>query len=157
MPISEATLKAIKSATRDLVEDCGGVVRAGRLASVSDTTVSRWQKPGTGDLIPLMAALALEAECGVPWVTLAMAEANGYRLSDPSASEAKANLQRLHAEADLAMSETGVVLQEALDDGIVTPTEAEIVDRHAAKLERKIREFRQGVAVHKMTVVEGGR
>ncbi|WP_026784182.1 hypothetical protein [Pleomorphomonas koreensis] len=155
MAISDVTFLTIKSATRDLVRDCGGVMRAGRIASVSDTTVSRWQTPGNGDVITIMAALALEAECGVPWVTSAMAEANGCRLGDPSGGGAvPANLQRLHAEADLAMSETGMEIQRALEDGHVTPGEAEVIDRKAAKSEQKLRAVRQRVAVLK---VVGGR
>src|SRR5688572_21361412 len=81
-PISDAWFHRVKGATRDLIVRCGGVVRAGEIASTSKTEVSRWQTTGTDDIISLPAALALEAECGAPLVTAAMADLHGRRLSD---------------------------------------------------------------------------
>ncbi|MCM5556304.1 hypothetical protein M4J40_01405 [Pleomorphomonas sp. NRK JP5] len=155
-PIDDA-LSLIKGATRDLVKACGGLTRCERICGFSDSSISRWTLSTYGDVIPIMAALVLEAECGVPWVTSAMAEVNGRRLGDASGGAAvSVSLQRLHAEADLAMSETGLEVQKAFEDGRVTPSEAEVMDRKAAKTEQKVREFRQGLAGFKVNVVEGG-
>lgn len=158
MSMSDDALSRIKGATRDLVLACGGLERTARICGFSDSTISRWQLPRYGDVIPLMAALMLEAECQDPCVTRTMAEINGCRLGDGSGSAPEhSNLSILHAETDLAVSEMGMTLQRALDDGHVSPTEAELVDRDAAKAESKLRELRQGVARYKIRVVKGDR
>ncbi len=58
-PISDAWFHRVKSATRDLVQACGGVVRSGELAHVSKTEVSRWQTATDEAIIPLPAVLVL--------------------------------------------------------------------------------------------------
>lgn len=158
MSMSDDAITRVKGATKDLVRSCGGLERSARICGFSDSTISRWQLPKYGDVIPIMAALTLEAECEIPWVTSAMAEINGCRLAEPGGDRSGgANLRRLYAEADLALSEAGLALQEAEEDGVVTPTEAELLDHHAAKHELKWREFRQGVAKYKVRVVKGDR
>ncbi len=89
-PIPDAWFHRVKSATRDLVKLCGGVERAGEITHMSKSEVSRWQAGGPEVIIPITAALALEAECGVACVTSAMAGLTGRRLSE--ADEANVNL-----------------------------------------------------------------
>lgn len=148
-PISDAWFHRVKSATRDLIKLSGGVVRAGEIASVSKTEVSRWQTATDPDVISLPAALALEAECGVPLVTTVMAELNGRRLSDPevdTAARGATNIMAQHAEFLRCSAEVSASTAAAVVDQQVTPAEAEIIDRKLAELERVIADKRQGLA-----------
>lgn len=83
MAISEAWFHRLKAATRDLVKVCGGVVRAGEISGYSKTEVGRWQSATDTDVIPIPAALALEADSGRAFVSSVMAELNGRRLGEP--------------------------------------------------------------------------
>lgn len=146
-PISDAWFFQIKAATRDLVTRAGGVVRAGEIANVSKTEISRWQNTAGEDIISLPAALALEAECGVPLVTAVMADLNGRRLSDEAAGgESAASLFRDHAELMRKSAEVASTMAEALADGTVTPAEAERVDAAARDLDIALDQMRKSLA-----------
>lgn len=146
-PISDAWFFQIKAATRDLVTRCGGVVRSGEIANVSKTEISRWQNSAGEDIISLPAALALEAECGVPLVTAVMADLNGRRLSDEAAAgESAASLFRDHAELMRKSAEVASTMAEALADGTVTPAEAERVDAAARELDIALDAMRRSLA-----------
>lgn len=156
-PISDAWFHRVKSATRDLVKACGGVVRAGELAHASKSEVSRWQSPADSDLISIPAALALEGECGLPLVTTAMADLHGRRLSDPDAEGAVvANVFTRHAEAMRAAAELMAAGAKAAEDGRLTGAEAEIMDRAASAAELSIAQLRRDLAGAKTLKVVGG-
>lgn len=149
-PISDAWFHRIKSATRDIVKACGGVVRAGEIASTSKTEVSRWQSATDPDVISLTATLALEADCGLPLITAVMADLNGRSLSDPDAEFANAqNFVQSQADTLRASANMMVESAKALADGKITPSEAEVLDRHAADIERNIAPMRRDLAVLK--------
>jgi hypothetical protein len=150
-PISDAWFHRLKSATRDLVQACGGVVRSGELAHVSKTEASRWQTATDNSLIPLTAVLALEADCGVPFITTVMAELNGRRLSDPDAAEgaAVASVIKDHAQVMQTSAELHSSVADAFSDGVFTPAEAEIADRRAAESIEKLNQFRRTLATVK--------
>lgn len=150
-PISDVWFHQIKSATRDLVKLCGGVIRAGELANTSKTEVSRWQTATAPDLIDLAAALALEAECGLPLVTTVMAELNGRRLTDEASAQSASSLLDRHAEVLRKSAETATLMARALEDMTITPAEAEQLDRAAAEQETSLRSFRAGLAAVKAT------
>ncbi len=80
--ISDAWFFRIKAATRDAIVRAGGVVRAGEITLASKTEASRWQSVTDEAIIPIPAALALEAEIGMPVITEAMADLQGRRLSE---------------------------------------------------------------------------
>lgn len=146
-PISDSWFFQIKAATRDLVTRCGGVVRAGEIADVSKTEMSRWQNAGGDDIISLAAALALEAECGVPLVTAVMADLNGRRLTDEAApGESASCLFRDHAELMRKSAEVASTMAEALADGTVTAAEAERVDGAARDLDAALDQMRKSLA-----------
>ncbi|MFG1414027.1 hypothetical protein V5G24_23280 [Xanthobacter sp. VTT E-85241] len=145
-PLNEQWFHRIKAATRDLVKICGGVVRAGEVANRSKTEVSRWQSAGDSDVIDLAAALALEADCGVPVVTTVMAEVNGRRLTDEVAAQSAASLLDRHSEVLRRSAETCVLVAQALADHTVTPAEAELIDRSLAEQEVSLRHMRAGLA-----------
>ena len=122
-PISDTWFIAIKQATRDLVRACHGIVAAAEIAHVSKSEVSRWQSATDPDIITLPAALALEAECGAPLVTAAMARLHGRALQGDAPADAGA-IAAGHAQM---MQHAGRLMQDmahALGDGRITPGEA---------------------------------
>lgn len=161
LAISDAWFHRIKSATRDLTDRCGGIERSATIASVSKSEVSRWRVAGEPSIITLPAALALEAECGVPLVTSAMASLGGHRVvsEDEAGGDASAIVMR-HAEVMRAMAEVVATSAAAFADGRVTPAEAEQLDRSAAELLRQLDTWRADIAAAKgprLVAGQGGR
>jgi hypothetical protein len=158
-PIPDAWFHRVKSATRDLVKLCGGVERAGEIALMSKSEVSRWQASGPEVIIPITAALALEAECGVPCVTAAMAGLGGRRLTEADEApggDASAIMSR-HAELMRAVGEMMTVYAAAAADGKFSPAEAEQMDRAASSVSRSLDAWRADVAAAKgPRLVAGG-
>lgn len=145
--ISDAWFFRIKAATRDLVARCGGVVRAGEIVNASKSEVSRWQSPGDEGIVPIAAALALEADCGVPLVTAAMADLHGRRLSDLDGEGHSAScLIRDHAALMRQAAEVTAAMAEAMADGTVTAAEAESIDRAAGTLGGGLDQMRRSLA-----------
>ena len=159
--IPSAWFYRLKAAQRDLIERCGGVVRAGEKCSASKSEAGRWNHDGYPDLMPLAAVLQLEADCGMPLVTGVMAELNGRRLADPEAIEEAVNgcIMAAHAEVVVQASDLMAKGAMAFSDGRLTPTETAGIDRAAAALERATSNLRQAAAAARggLTVVGGGR
>ncbi|MCX5518472.1 hypothetical protein OSH10_08490 [Kaistia defluvii] len=146
-PISDAWFNRVKSATRDLVQACGGVVRAGEISHNSKSEVSRWQTATDEAIIPLPSVLVLEADCGLPLVTTVMADLGGRRLEGPSEQAGSATAVLGHyAETMRAASELMASTAAALADGKITGAELEILDRNAGALERAAAGLRFGIA-----------
>lgn len=141
-PISDLWFHRVKSATRDLVKMSGGVVRAGEVAGVSKSEVSRWQSATDSDVISLPAALALEAECGVPMVTSAMAELQGRRVSDPNEADVARCLLGAFTGVTQAAGDLNSVMAVALADGKLTPAEAGTVTRATTALEEQLTQLK---------------
>jgi prepilin-type processing-associated H-X9-DG protein len=157
-PISDAWFYRIKAATRDAVTRCGGVIRAGEIARASKTEVSRWQTTGDPAVIPLPAALALEAECGEPLITAVMADLNGRRLADGDRDGGSAtNIIARHAGVLQSIGEMVASAAAAFADGHVTTAEAEVLDRAASTVARAIDAFRDDLAAAKGPRVVAGR
>lgn len=158
MAISEAWFHRLKAATRDLVKVCGGVVRAGEISGYSKTEVGRWQSATDTDVIPIPATLALEADSGRAFVTAVMAELNERRLGEPGADAREtANLARTHAEVAHAVGEASIKLAIAQEDGVISPGEAETIDRAYSEIERRVGAARMSLANAKVRVVKGDR
>lgn len=146
----DAFLFRVKAAQRDLIERCGGILRAEQLTGFSKSHVGRWNNPNDPDLMPLGAVRALEADCGQPLVTAVMAEANGRRLTDPEEERrSQANVMVALAEAMRNSAEVMHAAAMAMADGEITPTEATAVDRALSQQERSISDLRNGLAVIK--------
>lgn len=150
-PISDAWFHRIKSATRDLVRNCGGLERCAELTSLGKSTIGRYQSAADPDIITLPAVVALEADCGIPFVTSVMAELNGRRLSDPEAAAGatvscviKGHADVMQRSADLAGA-----MADAMSDLVVTPAEAEIADRRLSELMTSASDLRQKLAALK--------
>lgn len=148
MPISEAWFYRVKSAQKDLIERCGGIVRAADKCSSSKTEVGRWNNQTDPDIMPIPAVLQLEADCGVPLVTAAMADLNHRRLADPDEfAAANASVMAAHAEVVVQFGELIAKTAIAFSDGKLTPAELAGMDRNAAALERALGELRKSAAV----------
>jgi hypothetical protein len=146
-PISDAWFFRIKAATRDLVQFCGGVVRAGEIGHCSKTEMSRYQVATDESIIPIPVALALEAYCEMPMVTTVLADLHGRRLSDPGEEAATAaGVFARHAEVMRACAELMAKGAAAAADGRLSPAEAEIMDRAASEVEKMMAPLRQDLA-----------
>ncbi|CAI2936129.1 hypothetical protein [Aminobacter niigataensis] len=150
----------IKAAQRDLIAMAGGVERAADVTSFSKSVVGRWNHAADHDLMPISAVLALEAECGVPLVTSAMADLNGRRLADPDAMQvATGNILARHAETCRHAAELMATGAASFADGKVTPSEAAEMDRAASRMEHGLAELRKtlaGARAGGLSIVEGG-
>ena len=145
--ISDAWFFRIKAATRDAIVRAGGVVRAGEITLASKTEASRWQSVTDEAIIPIPAALALEAEIGMPVITEAMADLQGRRLSDDVAAASEAScLIRDNAEVLRQTAELATAMALALADGKITPAEAERIDRSARALDAAVGDMRRNLA-----------
>lgn len=150
-PISDHDLQRIKAATRDLVRDCGGIDRAAAIALLSRSEISRCQAPTAPCIISLPAALALEAECGVPYVTETMAAIHGRTLSGPDGDDGAAAADPVSAFAQ-SVDGFGRVMSawgQAHRDEVVTPSEAERMDRLVGEMQGRLDRLRGYLASKK--------
>lgn len=136
--ISDNAHNRLKAAQKDLVSRCGGIERSASVSGYSPSQMHRYSDTkASPDLMPLHVVALLEAECGVPYVTSAMAEINGHRLAAPEADGA----QSASVERDVFACNTEVMRQvaaltmavaDALADGKLTPTEIDKISRQTA-------------------------
>ncbi|MFG1247637.1 hypothetical protein [Xanthobacter flavus] len=145
-PVSEHFLLRLKAATRDAIAACGGVERSGEITGLSKSQISRCQSVGQPDVIDLPAAMALERDCGVPFITTVMAEAHGRRLSDEVAIAGAASVLDRYGTLMRHAADTAAQIALALADHTITPAEAEQIDRTLAQQEAAIREMRTACA-----------
>jgi hypothetical protein len=163
--MATARVLRIKSAQNQLIAAAGGLDEVADTFNYGRSTVGRWADVNDPTLMPLAAVIALEAHCGVPLVTKALAEVSGRRLSDPDQGAADSgNVLSRHAEAIVAAGELMSAGALAFADGKVTPAEAVAIDRAAAQLEGGIAALRKALAATRaaggesgLGVVTGGR
>lgn len=138
----------IKAAQELIIATCGGLDDCAALCNFGRSTVGRWSDRNDPTLMPLAAVMALEAHCGQPVVTAALAEINGRRLVDPegSATAGQARVMSRHADAIVQAGELMAAGAAAFADGRVTPTEAVGIDRAIATLEQGLSEYRKALA-----------
>lgn len=145
-PLPPVWLLRLKAATRDLRDACGGVERAAALCGLSKSQVSRCASPEHPDLLPLAAVLALEADCGLPLVTAAMAGCHGRTLARGRDEGDGVSLAGAHADVTRAAAGLMGEAADAFEDGAVSPAEAERIDRRAGEVEIKLGLLRKGLA-----------
>ncbi|MBZ9719125.1 hypothetical protein LB519_14850 [Mesorhizobium sp. AD1-1] len=145
--MTTARVLRIKSAQNQLIALCGGLDGSAEIGNFGRSTVGRWADLGDPTLMPLGALMALEAHCGQPIVTAALAEVSGRRLSDPDAETVnQGTVMARHADAIIQAGELMAAGAAAFADGKVTPNEAATIDRAAAQLERGLSQYRQALA-----------
>ncbi len=147
MSVSEAWMFRVKAAQRDLIEACGGIKRVETRFNYGKSTVGRWNDGNDPTLMPLGAVVALESDCGRPYVTGALAEVNGRRLSDPSEDRVvDVCVMASHAELLRHTAELANSMAMAIADSRVTPTEAQTIDRVAASMQNAMNDMRAALA-----------
>lgn len=149
--MTTARVLRIKAAQNQLIAACGGLdaVAVGEEAIINAgrSTVGRWSDIGDPTLMPLLAVIKLEAHCGQPLVTAALAEISGRRLADPDAETvSQGSVMARHADAIIHAGELMAAGAAAFADGKVSPNEATTIDRAAAQLERGLAEYRKALA-----------
>ena len=98
--MATARILRIKAAQHQLIALCGGIDDCVEVGNFGRSTVGRWYDLGDPTLMPLNAVIALEAHCGQPIVTAALAEINGRRLAAPDGEAAsQISVMNHHAEA----------------------------------------------------------
>ena len=140
--MSKERIFRIKAATRDLIDRAGGIVRAGDIAGVAKSTMHRFGSPDHGDVIPISAALVLEAETGCPLITRAMAEINGARL-EVSGADVGGHFLASFAAIGKETAELMAALADAQADGTVTANEFKRIDKEAADLQDALANLRK--------------
>lgn len=76
----ESLYRGLKTATRMLVRDAGGLELAAKVTRVERATLSRYENPASEFFLPVDVALDLEAANGEPHVTRFLARAQGHVL-----------------------------------------------------------------------------
>lgn len=145
--LTNAWFHRVKASQRDLIKLCGGIERVSDLTSVSTSHVGRWNNAKDIDLMPINAVIALEGDCGVPLVTSAMAELNGFRVDDPErAAKAVSTIMASLSEAVQQAGELFSVGAAAASDGIFTPAELTNMERTASQLSDRVSKLRNDLS-----------
>lgn len=150
MPVSDAWMFRVKAAQRDLIEACGGIRRVETRFNYGKSTVGRWNDGNDPTLMPVTAIVALENDCGIPYVTGALAEVNGRRLTDPDEDKVSdVCVMTTHAELLRHTAELANGMAIAIGDSRVTPAEAHAIDRIAASMQNAMNDMRAALAAIK--------
>lgn len=152
----------IKAAQNQLISACGSVDDIlDEFPGLGRTSLFNWKDIDHKALMPLDVVIKLEAHCGRPILTEALAEIAGRRLSDadPTVFDSTSVMTR-HADAIIQASQLMSVGAAAFADGRVTPNEATAIDRAAASVEDSIAEYRKALAGIRaeggLSLVKGG-
>lgn len=135
--MTNAWFHRLKAANRMLIKLNGGIEACVDLTSLSKSQIGRCNSDKDTDLLPIASVIRLEAECGNPVVTRAMAELHGCQLVDPDEKgEDGRCLMRDNAEMQQRNSEFQSGLYAAVGDNVITPNEAvrSLKDLQALKL-----------------------
>ncbi len=147
IPNANARHFRLKAALRDLIAACGGIERTAALSTLGKSTVGRWQDPDAKDFPNVAIVAALEAECGVPSVSRAMAELAGLPVGTRSADIGQDGcIMASHAQTVGQAAQLMAEGAMAFADNHVSPSEANALDRVAQKLERDLSEYRKILA-----------
>lgn len=144
----------VKAATRMLVSKAGGIVIAGEIVGRGKSTVDRWGDPNSEEMIPLLAALALQQQTGLTLVTQAMAELQNLCLAPHASSEPATQFLATQVRIAKEHAEYSVAVYEAVADGVITPNEQQRIEREAGELSEAIADGRNelaaagGAAIH---------
>jgi len=120
----------LKAYFRDLVTACGGPKRAAELVGAQPSHISEAMATHTLERWPRLDHVALlEADCGQPIVTSALADRSGYSLTCVTASDANTSpLAHLHRiVSEVRDVECGIL--HAMQDGQLTAAERRDIRR----------------------------
>lgn len=129
--IKNRTPASLKDAYSQLVDACGGDVRAGNIAQRSKSQIQRYTDEAEPDQnMPIPVVLALEAACGEPFVTRYMAMATGHILLSTT-PESDAPLAQDLAKVGKEMARLFEEVSVSLIDGKIDDTEAARIEARA--------------------------
>jgi predicted ATPase with chaperone activity len=118
---------------RRLIEACGGLEEAAQACRVSKSKLSDYQNPMVGLFMPADVMFDLEAYAGEPSYSRALFEA---RPEGPPTSD----LMKEAAEATEAVARLQGAVRKALDDGDLSPNEADRLAALHSEAETELRE-----------------
>jgi hypothetical protein len=137
--MTNAWFHRLKAANRMLIKLNGGIEASADLASISCSQIGRCNSTTNTELLPVTAIIRLEAECGDPVVTRAMAELHDCTLVSPNDKPADGRcVMRDNGELQRLNGELQIGLAAATADMVITPSEAMVSMRNLEALERKI-------------------
>ncbi len=123
-----------KTATRALIKMIGRIEDAALVAGVSKSVMHRWSSTTDADMITIAAALKLEAECGVPCVTEAMAAHGGMTLVKRDGSAAPTCMMTAFGGVADEFGDLANRVAEALRDGNLSPNDHTAINDALASL-----------------------
>lgn len=126
--LTNAWFHRLKSAHRKLIKKNGGIDDAAEIALISSSQIGRCNSETDNQFLPIVAVLKLEAECGDPVVTRAMAGLHGMKLIDPEEKVTDAGcLMRSGMNVAATFNEFQRESMLSFADLKVTPAEARAV------------------------------
>ena len=140
----DTTHYALKAATADLVDRCGGQKRTGDLLGVTQQQISKLALREGDGMLSIRQKLVLEADCGEPVMTKVEADLLGFRLERAAPRPAEATLGTpfsAHAQVMIEAADVARVFAHAVDDGVYSSTDAVICGKALADLKHAIEAF----------------
>ncbi len=140
----DTTHYALKGATSDLVDRCGGQKRAGDLIGVTQQQISKLALREGDGMLSIRQKLVLEADCGEPVMTKVEADLLGFRLeriAPRSPGTAHGTPFSAHAQVMIEAADVARVFAHAVDDGVYSGTDTILCGRALADLKHAIEAF----------------
>ncbi|HEV2552736.1 MAG TPA: hypothetical protein VGV17_03115 [Bosea sp. (in: a-proteobacteria)] len=140
----------VKAAQRDLIAQCGGVVRAAEIAGCSPSWVGKCNTANEDAFLSAPQKRALEADAGEPVVSRVECELLGFAVAAPGGPAASAAGDAFSAHAGL-MREFGDLLSgfsERVRDGDFSRGDGSATDRDLSDIIRAAEDFRRVIAAH---------
>lgn len=140
----DTTHYALKAATGDLVDRCGGQKRAGDLLGVTQQQISKLALREGDGMLSIRQKLVLEADCGEPVMTKVEADLLGYRLERiaPRPVELVAGSPfSAHAQVMIEAADVARAFAHSVEDGVYSGTDAILCGRALADLKHAIEAF----------------
>ncbi len=139
-------LYRIKAATRELVRRVGTLENAHAITGYSTSAIHRWRSTSAPDIIPLPAALLLEAETGDALITAEMAAIGGRRIAAAEGDAPGAGFIAAHMRYARETADYHQTVTEAAADGVLTPNEQEAIWREAAEVADAVQDLQAELA-----------
>lgn len=152
-PNANARHFRLKAAQRDLVAAAGGIERAAEICSYGKSTVGRWAKIDSPEIMDPAAVEALEAETGLTLWTQAWLANRGLALSGEAAGPAGACLATEMAALGGTLGALFAEWSLVAADGHGTPAEADRMLRVLADVTSAIEKLKDASA---KVIAEGG-
>lgn len=121
--LSKMDFSALLTATRALVDACGGVDAAASACRVQRSTLARYYAPNHPEMMPVDVAAALERVSGSSAVTLTLARLSRHALVPLHGDEGEPELLRRLGELMRRVGAACSEGAEAMDDGVLTGEE----------------------------------